>query len=181
MGPNAIKHPFFTGEKMNVNRLIHIPGWGDFQLEKIEKMADPRSFSKKKSGIQDVNMSELVSIIPSVKLQDDMISENEPDMMDGEQTWPTAEELQEAELASSSIGDNAGLANKKKGRMMKVPKGTSEYQASWILEDGVENDEAIDENDEDDEDDDMNDEIEEEDESESSSEGTAYNCFYLIF
>ena len=167
MGPNAIKHPFFTGEKMNVNRLIHIPGWGDFQLEKIEKMADPRSFSKKKSGIQDVNMSELVSIIPSVKLQDDMISENEPDMMDGEQTWPTAEELQEAELASSSIGDNAGLANKKKGRMMKVPKGTSEYQASWILDNGEENDEDLGENDENG--DDMLDVIEEKDESESES------------
>ena len=125
-----------------------------FLLEKIEKLADPRKFSKNKA-MSDVNMSELATIIPSEKLQDDLISENEPDIMDGEQTWPTAEELQEAELGSS-IGDNAG---NRKRLMKKVPKGTSEYQASWILDEtGEENDEDIDE------DDDMLDEIEEQDE-----------------
>jgi len=145
---------YIRGEKINVNRLIHIPGWGDFQLDKIEKLADPRKFTKNKST-NDVNMSELATIIPSEKLQDNLISENEPDIMDGEQTWPTAEELQEAE---SRIGDNAGV----KKLMKKVPKGTSEYQASWILDENVEgNDEDID----DDDDDDMLDEIEEKDES----------------
>ena len=48
-------------------------------------------------------------------------AENVPDEMEGEQTWPTEEELMAA-----------GKAQKKK---KKVPKGTSEYQAAWILDD----------------------------------------------
>lgn len=40
--------------------------------------------------------------------------------MDAEQTWPTKEELAEAE------------ANRKKKLVKLVPKGTSEYQAAWI-------------------------------------------------
>ena len=90
---------------MNVNRLIHIPGWKDFQLEKIEKLADPQAFSKNKSS-HDVNMSEVSVILPSDNLKDDLISENVPDPMDGEQNI-TEEDMLDAELVSS-IGDNAG-------------------------------------------------------------------------
>lgn len=45
------------------------------------------------------------------------------DPMEGEQTWPTEEELAEAEKR---------MAPKK--RIKRVPKGTSEYQAAWIVE-----------------------------------------------
>jgi len=41
--------------------------------------------------------------------------------MDAEQTWPTEEELAEAEVA-----------NKSRKIIKIVPKGTSEYQAAWI-------------------------------------------------
>ena len=67
-------------------------------------------------------------------------------MMDGEQTWPTNEELQEAEDEATKI------LNKKK-KLRKVPKGTSDYQAAWILND--DNDEENDELKDDSEDDDM--------------------------
>ena len=40
--------------------------------------------------------------------------------MDAEQTWPTEEELKEAE------------AQQKLKLIKVVPKGTSEYQAAWI-------------------------------------------------
>lgn len=43
--------------------------------------------------------------------------------MEGEQTWPTEDELKEAEENASS-----------KPRTKRVPKGTSDYQAAWILE-----------------------------------------------
>jgi len=65
-------------------------------------------------------------------------------MGDGEQTWPTEDELQEAEKAQGF----------KKPFTRRVPKGTSEYQAAWILEDdNDENDEGGDDFDDDDEDD----------------------------
>lgn len=43
--------------------------------------------------------------------------------MEGEQTWPTEEELAEAEKRMGP-----------KKYTKRVPKGTSEYQAAWIVE-----------------------------------------------
>ena len=131
---------YIRGDLFNVNRLVHIPGWGDFQLEKMEKLPDPRAFSQKE-------MTELTEIFPSPELQDDLICENEPDEMEGEQTWPTNEELAEA----------------KEKRKIKVPKGTSEYQASWIITENNENFEDIEEEE-------MMEDLENEEESESEEE-----------
>lgn len=58
--------------------------------------------------------------------QESLESENIPDPMDAEQTWPTEKEIAQA------------VASRKKKIVKTVPKGTSEYQAAWILdEDGV--------------------------------------------
>merc|ERR1719412_3288858 len=73
---------------------------------------------------QDINMTETSVVTPNEELQDDLVTENQPDMLDAEQTWPTEEELKEA-------AEQNNAANK---RMVKVPKGTSEYQAAWILD-----------------------------------------------
>ena len=43
--------------------------------------------------------------------------------MEGEQTWPTEEELAEAEKLTAP-----------KARTKRVPKGTSDYQAAWIVD-----------------------------------------------
>ena len=66
---------YIRGTDLNVNRLIHIPGWGDFQLQKVEKHADPRAAKK------DTNMVDVSSVEPSNELQDDLITENEPDVI----------------------------------------------------------------------------------------------------
>lgn len=55
-------------------------------------------------------------------MKESLQSENIPDPMEGEQTWPTEEELAEAEEQSRAM----------KRRVKKVPKGMSEYQAAWI-------------------------------------------------
>ena len=52
-------------------------------------------------------------------------AENVPDAMEGEQTWPTVEEMREAEAAGRSAATP---------RIKKVPKGFSEYQAAWIVD-----------------------------------------------
>jgi hypothetical protein len=48
--------------------------------------------------------------------------------MDAEQTWPTGEELAEAEANSSQGKEEA----KTRARVKKVPRGFSDYQAAWI-------------------------------------------------
>uniref|UniRef100_A0AAV2J1V5 Pre-rRNA-processing protein TSR1 homolog n=1 Tax=Knipowitschia caucasica TaxID=637954 RepID=A0AAV2J1V5_KNICA len=87
-------------------------------------------------------------------------AEAEVDPMDGEQTWPTEAELLEAE------------ESRKNKRVMKVPKGTSDYQAAWIVDE--ENEDVDGESsEEDDDDDDMMDEAMEGDEDLHSQEPTS--------
>ncbi|CAB4057076.1 TSR1 [Lepeophtheirus salmonis] len=96
--------------RWSVNRLVHIPGVGDFQLEKIDSAVDPYPLAKEKRR----------------------------DVMDDEEheiTWPTEEELEEAEK------------NQKKMIKKTVPKGTSDYQASWIIDEEVEESENDEEED----------------------------------
>ena len=57
--------------------------------------------------------------------QESLVSEVELDPMEGEQTWPTDEDLAEVPFVPP-----ARLAVAK-----RVPKGTSDYQAAWIVED----------------------------------------------
>jgi len=68
---------------------------------------------------------------------DDLVSTNEVDDMANEQTWPTEEELNTGALATGG----ESLPDAKKGTtpkaVRKVPKGTSAYQAAWLIdEDG---------------------------------------------
>lgn len=72
--------------------------------------------------------------------QTPMQRENIPDEMDAEQTWPTEEEIAQAQ------------AETKKMKLIKrIPKGMSDYQACWIpdIEEKECSDESDDENDED--------------------------------
>ncbi|OBS83605.1 hypothetical protein A6R68_22406, partial [Neotoma lepida] len=60
--------------------------------------------------------------------QETLQTEVFPDPMEGEQTWPTEEELDEAN----------DLLKQRSRVVKKVPKGTSSYQAEWILDEGDE-------------------------------------------
>ena len=90
-------------------------------------------------------------------------AENVPDAMEGEQTWPTVEEMREAEAAGRSAATP---------RIKKVPKGFSEYQAAWIVD---EEGEDVDDDSEGDSDEDMEDgdedEVPAEEESEEEEDG----------
>ncbi|NXH47641.1 TSR1 protein, partial [Dicaeum eximium] len=168
---------FVRGQSLNVNSLVHIVGHGDFQLSQVDAPPDPLSLNprvvkgQKRSQDMEVQddsgngadeMEEDVKVLMKAdpSKQESLQSEVVPDPMEGEQTWPTEEELQEAE--------DSLKANR---RVVKVPKGTSKYQAAWIVDDGEEGSEKDDDDDE--EDDDMDDDLMEEavsQEGESSEE-----------
>lgn len=77
---------------------------------------------------------------------DDLTANNVPDLLANEQTWPTEEEMDEA----------PALVESERVRTKRVPKGTSAYQAAWIVdEDDEDDDEDDDDEDDDDEDGDM--------------------------
>jgi pre-rRNA-processing protein TSR1 len=119
---------FLRGNNMNANRLVHIPNFGDYQIDRIEKADHPfaRQHNNMGDEMTDSDNMKLLAV-PDAELQETLISSNEPDMMEGEQTWPTQEELLEAE--------NALKNNDNGSKKVKVPKGTSSYQAAWIVDD----------------------------------------------
>ncbi|XP_007935645.1 pre-rRNA-processing protein TSR1 homolog [Orycteropus afer afer] len=134
---------YVRGQTLNVNSLLHIIGHGDFQMKQIDAPMDPFPLnpraikSQKDPGMAMeicaanavVDMEEDLKVLMKADpdRQESLQSEAIPDPMEGEQTWPTEEELSEANdllKASSKM-------------VKKVPKGTSSYQAEWILdEDG---------------------------------------------
>ncbi|XP_077150607.1 pre-rRNA-processing protein TSR1 homolog [Ranitomeya variabilis] len=164
---------YVRGQELNVNRLIHIVGHGDFQMSQIDASPDPYPLNprvhKSKKG-QDVEMADdpgnsaemdedlkvLMKADPSV--QESLQSEVVPDPMEGEQTWPTEEEMKEAE-------DSLKIKVQK-----KVPKGTSTYQAAWILDDEGSDGEGDSEDDDDDDDMDADDQEDAMDEAVSEEE-----------
>lgn len=105
--------------------------------------------------------------LPNPEEADDLVSINIPDDADlllGEQTWPTEEEMnhrhedgEEGEMLPPALPGTTPR------RVKRVPKGTSSYQAAWIIDD--EDGEEVEEDDEEDEYEDLmeNDEGEDDD------------------
>ena len=149
---------YVRSQPMSANRLIHLPGVGTFALERIESAADAHPLEISRGGRDAVMADQEVRVL--AKRDPDkaeaLQSENEPEMFDGEQYLSPEDE----EMVSGKADDCNANGTKKK--VFKVPKGTSEYQAAWIID----TEEGVDEEDEDgetsEEDEDMEDPAEEE-------------------
>ncbi|KAM3875016.1 pre-rRNA-processing protein TSR1 homolog [Diretmus argenteus] len=170
---------YVRGCPLQVDRLVHISGHGDFQLSQIDAPLDPlplnvatiRPAKPGKGG--DIDMQDGVEAEAPVRVlmkadlsrRETLQAEAEVDPMDGEQTWPTDTELLEAEEA------------RKNRRVMKVPKGTSDYQATWIVDDDEEEDNGEEDEDScDDDDDGMMDEAMDGEDDETGSQDPGSGC-----
>ncbi|XP_067864676.1 pre-rRNA-processing protein TSR1 homolog [Heptranchias perlo] len=132
---------YVRGQALNVNKLVHIVGHGDFQMSQIDGPPDPMPLNTKTTKKREdtemrdptVDMEEDLKVLMKADPSKQAALESEvvPDPMEGEQTWPTDEELREAEEA---IKETRKIVR-------RVPKGTSDYQAAWILDDEEEVDE----------------------------------------
>ncbi|XP_038974747.1 pre-rRNA-processing protein TSR1 homolog [Phoenix dactylifera] len=121
---------YVRAHSLSANQVIHVAGAGDFQLSKIDVLKDPYPLNERKGcnsmdsedghGIQVIN-----TLLPDPLNQESLLAENVPDPLAGEQTWPTEAEMAEAD------------ANNKERKLIrkKIPRGTSDYQAAWIVED----------------------------------------------
>ncbi|KAF8199934.1 ribosome biogenesis protein tsr1 [Mycena galopus ATCC 62051] len=113
------------GAPLSANRLVHLPNYGDFQVSKIMSAPIP------KPGKMEVEPAVLGEAGDDA---DSLVSSNDPDDMANEQTWPTEEEMQGAGDAPTE----PAIPDAKQGTTPKVvrriPKGMSEYQAAWIID-----------------------------------------------
>ncbi|KAJ6508107.1 ribosome biogenesis protein tsr1 [Mycena vulgaris] len=141
------------GAPLSVNRLVHLPNYGDFQISKIV------SAPVAKPGKMEVEPAVLCEAGDDA---DSLVSSNDPDDMANEQTWPTEEEMQ----GPGAAAIEPALPDAKQGTTPKVvrriPKGMSEYQAAWIIDEDEDDGEDADKAGSDDEA--MDDAVEEEEE-----------------
>ncbi|GAA6003289.1 hypothetical protein JCM10207_001845 [Rhodosporidiobolus poonsookiae] len=148
------------GSRLSANRLVHLQGWGDFRVEKV--VAAPSARAAKRgapppSETMSVDSSSASTSAPPapydpLSLPDDdadsLASTNIPDDDEfglDEQTWPTEEEMASAPAALAAR-DRAEMPPPARPgttpKLKKVAKGTSAYQAAWILDDDEDDDEV---------------------------------------
>ncbi len=131
-----VVYGYLRGKSITANQLFHLVNFGTFQVDKISTEEAP---TRNKRDTDAFVKSEFFPDQDQESLQASLI----PDTINNEQTWPTKEDL---EVATKS---------------MKVPKGFSTYQASWIAE----GDEKVtSDDDEDDDEDDLDSEMMNQDE-----------------
>ncbi|KAF7315865.1 Bms1-type G domain-containing protein [Mycena indigotica] len=112
------------GAALSSKRLIHIPNYGDFQIAKI--LSAP------------INRPGKMEVEPAFLTEagddgDSLVSTNDPDDMANEQTWPTEEEMQGTLATNEPAIPDAKQGTTPKA-VRRVPKGMSEYQAAWIVD-----------------------------------------------
>ncbi|KZT29103.1 ribosome biogenesis protein tsr1 [Neolentinus lepideus HHB14362 ss-1] len=120
------------GAALSANRLVHLPGRGDYQVERITSFPLPRHLRGNDAGM-DIEPTTLAE--PDADEADSLVSSNDPDDLANEQTWPTEEEMN-----GHGPGQNGNdIPDAKEGttprKVKRVPKGWSDYQAAWIVDD----------------------------------------------
>ncbi|CAG8658781.1 18905_t:CDS:10 [Dentiscutata erythropus] len=122
---------YARGTAFSANRLIHLQNFGDFQLNQITSC--PKQSKDGRDMVEDIKVLDTAN----PKEQESLIAENEPNFMANEQTWPTEEEIicneGHTELMKSDI-PNAPPGTTPRKIIKRVPKGTSSYQAAWIVD-----------------------------------------------
>ncbi|KAK5404647.1 ribosome biogenesis protein tsr1 [Exophiala xenobiotica] len=118
------------GKGLNPDRLVHVPGWGDFQISVIREV--PKQGQKRRADEMDADVP-TKEWRPTAD-QDDLaeLAPEQADMQDVASTAATTEHkgvlLDDHHYFSD---DNTHIPPTPK----KLPKGTSDYQAAWYLED----------------------------------------------
>ncbi|EPZ35109.1 Ribosome biogenesis protein BMS1/TSR1 domain-containing protein [Rozella allomycis CSF55] len=123
----------------SANRLVHLPGLGDFQVSNVlscplngmeEKIID--TFDSNRESLQAEN-------IPDVEMMDERFDITDEEVLAGEERIKQI--LKEREEEEEGMAVDNKMFKKPTGQMKKVPKGTSSYQAAWIVESDDEDEE----------------------------------------
>uniref|UniRef100_A0A183FE23 Pre-rRNA-processing protein TSR1 homolog n=1 Tax=Heligmosomoides polygyrus TaxID=6339 RepID=A0A183FE23_HELPZ len=141
---------YLRGPAWNVNHLVHIQGWGDFQIGRILAHSDPHPL-KRNESINNGDAAVKVLAVADESRCEPLQSEIVPDPMDAEQTWPDEfDNAEDTDRSAIAVVLNSAPSSylllralvKKEAKVRKVPKGTSSYQAAWIVDDDEDSDES---------------------------------------
>lgn len=138
---------YTRGMGFNPDRLVHIPGFGDFQIAKIVKTAE--------HGVNSMDM-DLDVVLPTEEKEtlDELMPEND-EMMDdmeynGEESRPGVR-LDDHRYFRDELKEEWEQEMKTR----RIPKGMSDYQSRWIVDDDLIEDEELEGEDDDDDEEEM--------------------------
>ncbi|KAJ5594906.1 Ribosome biogenesis protein tsr1 [Penicillium hispanicum] len=123
------------GKGLKADRIAHIPGWGDFQVDSITAAPLPTAKNKREDAM-NVDSNEATQVLdgPSAD-QDDMatVAPEEIEMVDDDMVSMADTERKGVLLDDHHYfsDDDSHIPPKPK----RLPKGTSEYQSAWYLDD----------------------------------------------
>ncbi|KAJ2744875.1 ribosome biogenesis protein tsr1 [Coemansia sp. BCRC 34301] len=155
---------YLRGANLSANRLVHIPNFGDFQIDHISHV--PAAAEAARGDAIEVDDLPVVLDTPSAGLQDSLVDANEPNTLHNEQTWPEDEEMDGWNKRMQAMDEKEARMAASGQRTITVPKGTSSYQAAWIAATEGEGESDEDESDDGESDEDMVSGSDDEDEEE---------------
>ena len=125
--PTVCVSGYLRGQHMALHSLVHIPGVGTGRVARVHGGRDPFPSSRPAAMTSDAN-----TLLADPALQDPLDLEADATGLDGEQTWPTEEEMDEAMRNASE-----GAGRNRRNVPTMIPNGMSSYQADWFQdEDG---------------------------------------------
>lgn len=136
------------GAPLSANRLVHIPDYGDYIVEKITAAPKARHPSRRRTDAEMSTAEDDVLDTRDEEIADDLISENEVDDLDNEQTWPTQEELDQGGVAET-VAATGGADVLPPAAVGTTPSsitkngasgGRRRYGANWIRDEDDEDD-----------------------------------------
>jgi pre-rRNA-processing protein TSR1 len=127
------------GKALNPDRLVHIPGWGDFQIGQVTEFPQRKMQNGQEDEMEDV----VKKHIPSPN-QDDLLAlaPEDEDMQIPEASSTIATDTHKGVLLDDHhyfSDDNSHMPPPPK----RLPKGTSAYQAAWYLDNVSDSDSDI--------------------------------------
>ena len=128
------------GKGLKADRIVHIPGWGDFQVNSITAAPLPaknNNNNNKREDSMNIDSDEIPTLldIPTADRDDlETISPEEIEVEDEEASVPDPGERKGVLLDDYHYFSEEEDKVKPR-RPKRLPRGTSDYQAAWYLDD----------------------------------------------
>lgn len=125
------------GVGLEANRLVHVPGLGDFQVAQIERISSSGRKTQKKTDSDDLDL-DLNNVFYPDQNQDSL-EEFAPQELEMADAYDENDDFKYDDLTAARYDDHGFLPGREQPqRNVNIPKGTSDYQARWYLDDVVE-------------------------------------------
>ena len=128
---------YVRGRALSSNQLAHVVGVGTFRIRSIAEAEEPCPSRRGRAGAMEATPSGV--LLPSSEAHREVLDgAAEPDLLAGEQTWPTEEELMrgDSRAAAEMSDDEAEDEGAESTAAVKTQAGgaprPSSYQSAWL-------------------------------------------------